>query len=69
MQSDQQKDMRNKLDKSIEGLVGEFRKIRTGRAHSSLLDHILSYVEYFQDQDYYFFQRHPCFYRNYEYVA
>ncbi len=39
------KDADRRMDKSIESLRLEFAKIRTGRAHSSLLDHIT--VDYY----------------------
>nr|VFK11261.1 MAG: ribosome recycling factor [Candidatus Kentron sp. LPFa]VFK26291.1 MAG: ribosome recycling factor [Candidatus Kentron sp. LPFa] len=34
-------DTQERMQKSIEALIYVFRKIRTGRAHTSLLDHIL----------------------------
>nr|VFK17150.1 MAG: ribosome recycling factor [Candidatus Kentron sp. LPFa]VFK58598.1 MAG: ribosome recycling factor [Candidatus Kentron sp. UNK]VFK68483.1 MAG: ribosome recycling factor [Candidatus Kentron sp. UNK] len=34
-------DTQERMQKSIETLINVFRKIRTGRAHTSLLDHIL----------------------------
>ncbi len=40
MIEDIKKDAAARMAKSIEALVGEFGKIRTGRAHTSLLDHI-----------------------------
>ncbi|MCP1676149.1 ribosome recycling factor [Natronocella acetinitrilica] len=39
------KDAEDRMQKSVEALKGEFVKIRTGRAHSSLLDHVT--VEYY----------------------
>ena len=39
------KDSEERMHKSIEALKGELTKIRTGRAHPSLLDHIM--VEYY----------------------
>lgn len=38
-------DASERMDKSIEALHREFKKLRTGRAHTSLLDHIT--VEYY----------------------
>jgi len=38
-------DASERMDKSIEALRREFKKLRTGRAHTSLLDHIT--VEYY----------------------
>ncbi|AHE98600.1 ribosome recycling factor [Thioalkalivibrio paradoxus] len=38
-------DASQRMDKSLEALRSEFTKIRTGRAHSSLLDHVV--VEYY----------------------
>lgn len=38
-------DAKTRMQKSIESFVGELAKIRTGRAHPSLLDHIM--VEYY----------------------
>ncbi len=40
-----QKDAANRMKKSVEVLQKEFTKIRTGRAHTSLLDHV--HVEYY----------------------
>ncbi len=40
MIEDVKKDARSRMDKSVESLVHELAKIRTGRAHPSLLDHI-----------------------------
>lgn len=45
MIDDIQKDAKSRMAKSIESLKGEMSKIRTGRAHPSLLDHIS--VEYY----------------------
>lgn len=42
------KDARTRMNKSIEALKGELSKIRTGRAHVSVLDHI--HVEYYGSQ-------------------
>ncbi len=39
------KDAAQRMEKSIEALKGELGKLRTGRAHTSLLDHIT--VEYY----------------------
>ncbi len=39
------KDADERMDKSVEALRGELKKLRTGRAHTSLLDHIT--VEYY----------------------
>jgi ribosome recycling factor len=39
------KDAEARMDKSLEALRGELSKIRTGRAHTSLLDHVT--VEYY----------------------
>ena len=41
-------DAENRMGKSVESLRGELTKIRTGRAHPSLLDHIT--VEYYGAQ-------------------
>jgi ribosome recycling factor len=38
-------DASHRMDRSLEALHTEFTKIRTGRAHSSLLDHVL--VDYY----------------------
>jgi ribosome recycling factor len=38
-------DARERMGKSIESLKGDFTKIRTGRAHTSLLDHVM--VDYY----------------------
>ena len=45
MINDIKKDANERMDKSIEALRREFKKLRTGRAHTSLLDHIT--VEYY----------------------
>lgn len=45
MIEDIKKDAKSRMDKSIEALKNELKKIRTGRAHVSLLDHIT--VEYY----------------------
>ncbi|MFP4132214.1 MAG: ribosome recycling factor [Thiohalospira sp.] len=45
MIDDIQLDAEERMEKSVEALRGELRKLRTGRAHSSLLDHIT--VEYY----------------------
>nr|VFK36731.1 MAG: ribosome recycling factor [Candidatus Kentron sp. SD]VFK40308.1 MAG: ribosome recycling factor [Candidatus Kentron sp. SD] len=34
-------DTQKRMQKSIEAMINAFRKIRTGRAHTSLLDHVL----------------------------
>lgn len=39
------KDAEDRMGKSVESLRGELKKLRTGRAHASLLDHI--HVEYY----------------------
>jgi ribosome recycling factor len=39
------KDASQRMDKTLESLRAEFTKIRTGRAHTSLLDHVM--VEYY----------------------
>lgn len=39
------KDAADRMGKSVESLRGELKKLRTGRAHTSLLDHIT--VEYY----------------------
>lgn len=39
------KDADERMNKSVESLRGELKKLRTGRAHTSLLDHIT--VEYY----------------------
>ncbi|MBT8132278.1 MAG: ribosome recycling factor [Gammaproteobacteria bacterium] len=38
-------DAEERMDKSIDALVREFKKLRTGRAHTNLLDHIT--VDYY----------------------
>lgn len=45
MLNDIKKDAAGRMDKSVESLKQELSKIRTGRAHTSLLDHI--HVEYY----------------------
>jgi len=45
MIEDVHKDAKTRMDKSLDSLKHEFAKIRTGRAHTSLLDHIT--VEYY----------------------
>ena len=45
MIKDIKKDASERMDKSLEALDREFKKLRTGRAHTSLLDHIT--VEYY----------------------
>ncbi len=45
MIEDVHKDAKIRMDKSLDSLKHEFAKIRTGRAHTSLLDHIT--VEYY----------------------
>ncbi len=45
MLSDIQKDARNRMTKSLESLRHELAKIRTGRAHPSLLEHV--HVDYY----------------------
>ena len=42
------KDASNRMDKSVSSLQQELTKVRTGRAHTSLLDHIT--VEYYGSQ-------------------
>ena len=42
------KDAGERMSKSVASLKGDFQKIRTGRAHTSLLDHIT--VEYYGSQ-------------------
>ena len=39
------RDAEQRMAKSVEALKGELTKLRTGRAHTSLLDHIM--VEYY----------------------
>ena len=48
MLDDIKKDAAKRMDKSIESLRQEMTKLRTGRAHTSLLDHIT--VEYYGSQ-------------------
>lgn len=48
MINDIQKDAESRMQKSIEALKGELSKIRTGRAHPSLLNHIT--VDYYGSQ-------------------
>ena len=48
MLEDIKKDAAKRMDKSIESLRQEMTKLRTGRAHTSLLDHIT--VEYYGSQ-------------------
>ncbi|HRP35138.1 MAG TPA: ribosome recycling factor [Gammaproteobacteria bacterium] len=45
MLQDIKKDAAERMGKSVESLRGELKKLRTGRAHTSLLDHIT--VEYY----------------------
>jgi ribosome recycling factor len=45
MIEDIKKDARERMGKSVEALKTEMSKIRTGRAHTSLLDHVM--VEYY----------------------
>ena len=45
MVEDIQKDAERRMGKSVQALEGEFRRLRTGRAHTGLLEHIL--VEYY----------------------
>lgn len=45
MIEDIKKDANERMDKSVDSLRQDFTKIRTGRAHTSLLDHIT--VEYY----------------------
>jgi ribosome recycling factor len=45
MLADIKKDARSRMDKSIESLRSELAKIRTGRAHPSLLEHV--HVDYY----------------------
>ena len=42
------KDAGDRMDKSVKSLQQDFTKIRTGRAHTSLLDHIT--VEYYGNE-------------------
>jgi ribosome recycling factor len=48
MINDIKKDAGSRMAKSVEALQQEFSKIRTGRAHTSLLDHIT--VSYYGDE-------------------
>ncbi len=48
MIADIKKETSARMDKSIEALRREFKKLRTGRAHTSLLDHLT--VEYYGSQ-------------------
>ncbi len=48
MIDDVRKDAMTRMDKSLDALKHEFAKIRTGRAHTSLLDHIT--VEYYGNE-------------------
>ncbi len=41
MIDDIQKDAKSRMSKSVESLVHELAKLRTGRAHPSLLDHVM----------------------------
>ena len=43
-----QKDTRTRMNKSLEALRHELAKIRTGRAHPSLLEHV--HVEYYGNE-------------------
>jgi len=45
MVNDTIKDARLRMDKSLEALKHEFSRIRTGRAHTNLLDHVM--VKYY----------------------
>src|SRR5690606_280967 len=45
---DIKKDAEHRMQKSIEALKDELRRLRTGRAHTSLLDHVT--VEYYGSQ-------------------
>lgn len=45
MSDDIKKDVETRMTKSVEALRGELGRIRTGRAHTGLLDHLL--VEYY----------------------
>jgi len=45
MLADIKKDARSRMDKSIDALRSELSKIRTGRAHPSLLEHV--HVDYY----------------------
>ncbi len=48
MIADIKKDAEHRMQKSIEALKDEFRRLRTGRAHTGLLEHIM--VEYYGSQ-------------------
>ena len=48
MIEDIKQDARSRMGKSVESLKQELKKLRTGRAHVSLLDHIT--VEYYGSQ-------------------
>ena len=48
MINDLKKDATSRMDKSVESFKSELSKIRTGRAHTSLLDHIT--VDYYGSQ-------------------
>jgi len=48
MINDINKDADIRMSKSIESLKGELTKLRTGRAHTSLLDHIM--VDYYGNE-------------------
>lgn len=48
MINDIKKDAKNRMEKSIEALKLELSRIRTGRAHPSLLDHVL--VEFYGNE-------------------
>lgn len=48
MINDIKKDAETRMGKSVESLKSELTKLRTGRAHTSLLDHIM--VEYYGSQ-------------------
>jgi len=48
MIADIKKDAEHRMQKSVEALKEELRRLRTGRAHTSLLDHIT--VEYYGSQ-------------------
>jgi len=48
MLNDMKKDAETRMSKSIESLRTELTKLRTGRAHTSLLDHVM--VDYYGSQ-------------------
>lgn len=48
MLNDIKKDAQERMSKSVSALVGELAKIRTGRAHPSLLEHVT--VDYYGSQ-------------------